>query len=234
MRYRSTLLMLIGICLCTLSSVYGQFYQRVEADFTIKEQLTDSLSNLTFGRAYYDLGQGKLIYRVKFPEREIWGFQDSIFYRKTADTTLVSASDAQAVRTSIFHLVLSGDLDNFGLPDTIFQKADVTREEGQIITTFQPIPPYDKVLGAIYISKERKVVTGVIITDKEEKILGKQFFRKYDMTLPLPFPQELIQITYRKGKAYYRITTFENIQYNVRDDEEWYAYPMPNTVGGTE
>ncbi|MEO0641476.1 MAG: hypothetical protein AAFY70_17205, partial [Bacteroidota bacterium] len=88
--------------------------------------------------------------------------------------------------------------------------------------------------GDICISKERKVVTGVIITDKEEKILGKQFFRKYDMTLPLPFPQELIQITYRKGKAYYRITTFENIQYNVRDDEEWYAYPMPTTVGGTE
>ncbi|MEL6133434.1 MAG: hypothetical protein AAFR59_08740 [Bacteroidota bacterium] len=233
MLYKIFLYFSVGIGL-SLSSAYGQFYQRVEADFTIKEQLSDSLSNLTFGRVYYDLGQQKLMYQVKFPKREIWGFRDSLFYRKTEDSVFLNKSSPEAIQTSIFHLVLAGDLENFGLPDTVFQKIDVRKEDGKIITTFHPVAPFDKVFGPVYISKEQKVVTGVILTDNEGEVIGKQFFRKYNMSLPLPFPREIIQVTYKQEKPYYRITTFEDIKYNVRDDEEWYVYPLPHTLGDTE
>lgn len=209
---------------------YGQHFYRVEADFTIKEKLNDSLSQLTIGRAYYDQQRENLLYEISFPEPLIWFLRDSNFYRIETNGDSISRQTISPimVQSSVFNMVLSDQLGTFGLSDSIYTKASTVNQGGMVITTLEPLPIYKPYLGNVLISRKGKLVLGVILMDPAGEIASKQFYRDYDLSGGIPFPREIIQLSYQFGKQVStRITTFENIQFNANDTRLRYHYQLP-------
>ncbi|MEL7342026.1 MAG: hypothetical protein AAGM67_16205 [Bacteroidota bacterium] len=208
---------------------YGQHFYRVEADFTIKEKINDSLSQLTIGRVYYDQNRESLLYDVSFPSPQIWFLSDSNFYRISDEDSINRQTISPlTVQSSVFHMVLADQLGNFGLSDSLFTKAGTVNQGGMIITTLEPLPKYEPYLGRVLISRKGKLVQGVIIMDPAGEVASKQFYRDYDLSGGLPFPQEIVQFSYQYGKQIsVRITTFENIQFNAEDTHQRYHYQLP-------
>ena len=209
---------------------YGQHFYRVEADFTIKEKLNDSLSQLTIGRAYYDQKKENLLYQVSFPEPQIWFLNDSNFYRieNKGDSVSRQTISPLTVQASVFNMVLSDQLGTFGLSDSMYQKVSTVNQGGMVITTLEPLEVFKPYLGRVLISRKGKLVQGVILMDTAGEIASKQFYRNYDLSGGLPFPREIIQLSYQFGKQVStRITTFENIQFNAEDTHQLYHYQLP-------
>lgn len=213
-----------------VSQSYGQHFYRVEADFTIKEKFNDSLSQLTIGRVYFDQNQEKLLYDVNFPAPEIWSFQDTSFFRilKKNDSVIRKTISPLVIQSSVFNLILSDQLSNYGLSDTLYVKSSTVNQGGMIITTLEPRELYQQYLGQVLISRQGKLLQGVIIMTPGGEIASKQFFRKYDLSGGIPFPQEIIQLGFKDGKQIStRITTFENFQFNADDSRQRYHYQLP-------
>ncbi|MFK7924057.1 MAG: hypothetical protein AB8H47_19020 [Bacteroidia bacterium] len=213
-----------------VSLSYGQHFYRVEADFTIKEKINDSLSQLTIGRVYFDQNQEKLLYDVNFPASEIWSFQDTSFYKvlQKNDSVIRQSISPLVIKSSVFNMILSDQLNNYGLSDTLYMKISTVNQGGMIITTLEPRDLYKKYLGTVLISRQGKLLQGVIIMNPEGEIVSKQFFRDYDLSGGIPFPKEIIQLGFQNGKQLsVRITTFENIQFNANDTRQRYHYQLP-------
>ncbi|MEO0897877.1 MAG: hypothetical protein AAFY71_15830 [Bacteroidota bacterium] len=223
-------LLLATLWLLGYGQLSAQYYHRLEADFTIKENINDSTSSLVIGKAFYDTYNQKLVYDLSFPAKEVWVFQDSLLYKESADTSSMRWSDPSAVIWSIYHLSLTNQLANFGLSDSLFEISNVEKEEDMVITTYSPLTPFDKFMGPIMLAKKGKLLDGIVFVDPQGRLVSKQFYRKYNTMGGLPFPGKMIQITYPEGTARYRITEFENVQFNQADHENWYNYPMPDPL----
>ena len=218
-------LMLNGMLALTYS-VSAQEYYRVEAEFSIKEALSDSLARLTMGKVYYDKHIRKLIYKVKFPESQVWVMEDSFYHTKTPDTLISLEIPPAMVDMSVFNLVLTDELNNYGLKDSLYFRASVEKRDGMIISTWKPHPDLAHITGDILVSRKGKLLHGVVFLDAQGDVVSKQFFRKYEMSSGLPFPTEIIQILYREDTEIHRVTSFRNIRFNVADEEDHYSYSL--------
>ncbi len=68
---------------------------------------------------------------------------------------------------------------------------------------------------------------GVIIKDREGKVLSKQFFRKYVNVLGLEVPTEMIIFNFLpSGQTHKKITTFKNVRINENENDFMYNYPV--------
>lgn len=202
---------------------FSQSFHRIEADFSIKEVWSDSLSSLTMGKVYYDKHVRRIVYQVTFPEAGTRILEDSFYHVQSVDTLYSQASSPAVVDMSIFNLVLNGDLENFGLKDSLYFKSSVKKEQGLIVSTWNPHPKISHLVGDILISKKGKLLHAIIFLDVEEKVLSKQFYRKYDLKGALPFPQEVIQFIYRDGMEIQRVSTFRNIRFNSSNETGHYT-----------
>ena len=65
------------------SSITGQkAYSRIEAEITIKE--VDSSSRITTGKMFYDKNLGTMYYSIKYPNREVIVYTDTMIYKLSA------------------------------------------------------------------------------------------------------------------------------------------------------
>ncbi|MBL4715790.1 MAG: hypothetical protein JKX95_04065 [Bacteroidia bacterium] len=99
----------------------GQQFFRIKADFSIKEKMADGKQQLTMGEVYFDKNSQKIVYNLKFPEKETWLTTDTALYRiangEVVDKNLVS----HVVGFSIFNLSLNGNLTNYGLDNSVYK-----------------------------------------------------------------------------------------------------------------
>lgn len=206
--------------------LFSQNSYRLKADFTIKQKNADGSSSLTIGKVYYDRNYKEIVYDISFPEKEIWVTKDTSLYKFNNKKFIGRLSIPAITEFSIFNLALNGTLNNFGLESSPFTIGKVEKENGMVLTTWDPPLKMTKQFGRIIISQKEKKLFGVVVFNAKGEIMLKQFFKNYDNTSGIEFPMEIVQITYLNGKESYQVTTYSNIYIDDYNEDEMYHYPI--------
>jgi hypothetical protein len=121
------------------NSLIGQHYFRMKADFSIKEKFSDGKMALTMGTVYYDRTHKKLVYDVKFPEKEQWVILDTVFYKIKDDKVVLKQFIPMLPSATIFESALANNLDNFGLENSFYKLQNVEKDADLVISTLKAI-----------------------------------------------------------------------------------------------
>lgn len=205
-----------------------EIYYRIRADFSIKEKSTDGKSSLTMGQVFYDKLKKKIVYNIRFPEKELWLFKDSLMYKiqdkKHEKKPLVPGF----IEFSIFNLALNNTLKDYGLKKTMFSLGNVTKEGDMVISTWVPKKEYDHLLGEVKISVKNNKLYGVIFYNSKKKMIGKQIFSDYITIQGFEFPTQILHFAYlENSQEIHQMTTFKNIKINDWNEAFYYDYPVP-------
>jgi hypothetical protein len=214
------------LSLLTLS-VNAQFYFRIECDISIKTKLADGTSSLTMGKAFYDRNTQKLVYDIRFPNKEIWVIKDTNVFTIANNQLIKKEKIVPLVQYTIFNIVLEGSLDHFGLKNSMYKATDVEQSEDLVITTWQVPEKYRKEAGKILTSTKNRELYGVIIYSPEGEILSKQLYKNYQTHNGIKIPGEIIQVIYNDGKESYQVISFKEVKINNMANEEYYNYHIP-------
>lgn len=207
---------------------FAQLYNRIEADFTVKEKSIDGSQNLYSGKVFFDLNYQKIVYSIQFPKKSTIVITPSALW-VIENGEIISKTDGEhLVRFSIFQLTLKGSLDNFGLEDSPFELSKVERTGEMVISTWKLPKQLIDVKSKIMLSQINKNLYGMVSFDVEGNILSKHVFEDYKVVKGIGFPTKVIQFNYLNGETQNtRITTYRNIQINNTGNEDYYNYHIP-------
>jgi hypothetical protein len=204
-----------------------QFYFRISTDFIIKAKSPAGEQQLTVGKLFFDKNLKQIVYKVSFPEKEIWVQKDTVLY-KIIDSKVVGKQRLPTgIEFSIYNLVLNGNLADYGLKKTKFRIKKVEKIEDNVISTWEPPAESKKYFGDILLSNVNQQLSGMIFKNSSGEIVVKQFFRNYIKVKGLSFPQEIVKENYVNGQKIYELTNFSNIVINDLSGDNTYDYKIP-------
>jgi len=207
--------------------LHAQDHFRMSAEFTIKSKSPDGTQHLTIGDVFYDKNIKKIVFDVRFPQKETWVQQDTILYKVKNGALLSKSSSINISDFTIFSMALSGKLSDYGLKGSKFVLTNVEKERDNMISTWEPPQAYKKFMGKVMIMKNDDNISGVIFFDKDGYIISRQFFRKYENINGMLFPTEVIVEKNINGEKFYDITTYENVKVDDYKNEDKYDYKIP-------
>ncbi len=208
-------------------TVNAQYYNRIEATISVKTKYYNGKGTLEMGKLFYDKKNNKLFYDFTFPEKQQIAFFDTTIYIIKKNQPITKLKTISFIKSTLFSIILSGDLLNYGLNgNKIYKPSKIIKENGLIITTWS-VPGKDKKIGDILVATKNKDLQGVVFLNEKSEIASKQIFNNYINVSGLRFPTEIIQIFYNEGKENYQITTFKNIIINNSKNENFYNFPVP-------
>lgn len=214
------------------SFVQAQEYYRFKADFSIKEKFVgDEKGQLITGTVYFDKNTRKVYHDIRFPAREKWLNHDTTMYKVVADTLASKRTTLPFGEFSVYNMILSQQLNDFGLNSGGYDLASVEEgANGQTTSTWNPKKELKELLGKVVLMQEQKRVTGVAIYAPTGELQGKFYFADYQMVEDLPVPGKIYQVFYPKetGKEFNRIITYKNIVINQQDEDEVYDFKLPD------
>ncbi|HPR33594.1 MAG TPA: hypothetical protein PLK12_15950, partial [Prolixibacteraceae bacterium] len=117
----------------------AQLAYRIEADIFTKTRLADSTFQISKGKLFYDKNIKKIIFDFTFPEREKIILFDTLMYTFREDTLFLKSKNLLIPDQSLFHFMLSGKMENFGLDEAQFEMKGFEKQKDMVITTW--IPP---------------------------------------------------------------------------------------------
>lgn len=202
---------------------------RIKTEYSIKYKDIRGNEILQMGSIFYDMNNKIVVMKNGFPVREILAHKDTTIYQIRNNKLLEKHQAYSNTSLTIFHLALSGKLNNFGLDDTGYHLVNVKSDKGLILTTWSPPDKFKDVLGKILVSTKNKQLFGIVFLDKNENIVAKHFYRNYRHLNGFTFPSEVLRITYEDGKESYKLTKYKNIRINeTSKNEEYYNFVIPD------
>lgn len=208
----------------------GQEYYRINADFTVKIKRGDGIMNLTKGVVYYDKNIGELIYRLSFPEPEVWVIADTSIFKIRADTLYERSSIPSINEFTVFHLSLNSGISDYGLKKSMYKVSRVEKKNDQVLSYWKIPDKLESPIDHIVVAKKDNRLTSVIMVGNDSKILSRQFFRDYIKIDAFEFPRQIVQILYDENdRESYHVTEFQNIQVNNTEHDDLFRY-MVNSV----
>ena len=209
--------------------VSAQTNHRIEGTFSTKQKVRgEEESSLISGRFYYDINQGNLLYKLTFPEPQIWLFKDTTLYiveNKKISKKLPSPVPKQF---NFFQLLLSGDLNYYGLKDSPYKIDDVKKDGDLVITVWTPPKEVKSKMGNVAISTKDKKLYGVIFYKPDGSILRKQLFSKYEFIKGVNIPTRVIDIFYKDDKEIIQESNYTKILINESSNLHYYRYMLPS------
>jgi len=224
---RNKYLLLFLLLVFHIYTGYSQDFYRFKADFTIKSKSPDNVQHLTIGTVYFDKNIKKIIFDVRFPQKETWVQKDSTIYKIIDNVVVDKNKSIDIAEFTIYNMALNGKLNNYGLKNSIFKLDKVEKEGENVILTWLPPSKYKEMMGEIKMLKNKQHVTGIVFLDNQGNIVSRQFFRKYENVDGLDFPAEIIVEKVVNGEKFYEITTYENIEVNDYQNDGKYDIQIP-------
>ncbi len=223
---RGTLLLLVAFSVNGIQA-QTEFY-RFKSDFSIKEKETGKdQGRLITGTIYYDKNLHKTIYDIRFPEPEQWLVRDTLMYRMKADTLVAQQIVPPVGEFSIFNMILSQQLNDFGLAKVGYTPGDVQQDGKQVISQWLPPAQFKAYLGPVTMAQENKRLSAAAFYDKEKNLVSKFYFKDYSVQSGLPVPGKIYQLFYREAGEFIRIMTLKNIIINQADEDSTYDFDIP-------
>lgn len=197
------------------SPILGQQAYRIKTECTVKSKTVGSHeAGLIMGTVYYDVRIGRLIFDVKFPEKETWVFVDSVQWTIRNDTLISIKPSSLKPKLSVLHLSLNQQLGGFGLEQSGYTMTSVKTEQGLVISNWSPPAAARKKMGTIALASQERQLKSVIFYHPNGKILRKQFFRKYQKISNVSLPTEVIDEIYNQDKKLFQSTEYKNTVIN--------------------
>lgn len=217
---------LIIFCFFLPGQLFGQFFFRMEGEFSIKQK-NGYFQNLTIGRFYYDRNTRKLVYKVQFPEPEIYVAFDTAMFRFKDGVLLTKERIPEIVTFSLFHLVLSQELPSYGLGTSSYRPEKTEKEKDLILTTWIPPESLRGKYGKIITALRNNVLYGTVFYTPKGELVSKQFFEDYINVSGLMVPSRIIRITLREKNEIYEEIKLKNIKLNNVEENFFYDFPLP-------
>jgi len=205
----------------------SHYFYRISTDFIIKAKAPTGEQQLTVGKLYYDKNIKQIVYHISFPEKEIWVQQDTVLYKIVNSKVISRQRIPSGIEFSIYNLVLNGNLADYGLKKTKFKIKKVEKEDGNVISTWEPPASLKKYMGDILLSNVNQQLNGIIFKNITGEIVVRQFFKNYTNVKGLSFPKEIVKENYVNGQKIYELTEFTNILINDVSVENTYNYKIP-------
>ncbi len=203
----------------------GQQISRVSCDFSVKTKVKGkAASKLVLGTCYYDIHVGRLIYDIRFPEKERWIFMDSIQWVVRNDSVVEVLPASIRPELSVMHLSLKQELSHYGLKNSSFKITEVAQDKGLVITTWAPPAAASKKIGKVATSTKNKQLYGVLFYSPAGEIIRKQFYQNYLTMQGLPFPTEVVDIVIEEKEEIWQQTTYVNVKLNDLKNSNIYTY----------
>lgn len=213
------------LCLMMFHPLQGQDFYRMNADFTVKIRRSDSTMNLTRGSVYYDKNIRELIYRVTFPQPEVWVIADTSIFKYRADTLYERVYIPSVNEFTVFHLSLNADLSDFGLKSSMFRASKVEKRNDQVLTYWKIPEQAASSIDHVIVAKKKDRLESVIMVGEDSRIMSRQFFRDYLSIGAFDFPRQIVQIIPDKsGANNYQVTEFRNIEVNDMQHDHLFRY----------
>lgn len=221
-------LLFFWLALWSTSSEAQSNFFRFKADFSIKEkEAGKEQGRLIMGTIRYDKNLHKTVYDIRFPEPEQWLLRDTFMYRMNADSLISQQTVPPVGEFSIFNLILSQELQDFGLSKVGYTPGTVQQENNQVLSQWLPPEALKSYLGPVTLSQEHKRLTAAAFYDKDSRLLSKFYFQDYTVHSGLPVPGKIYQIYYRESGEFVRLMTLKNILINQTDEEHIYDFDLP-------
>lgn len=228
-RYKSTSLLIVFFFVAFIPFSFAQTYNRIEAEFSVKEKKYNGKQQLSMGHVYYDRQHGKIVYDITFPKKSTMIMTNEALIIVKNNTVVFRKPANHLVKFSIFNLSLKGSLPHFGLKETPFTLSNVEKEDNMVISTWKLPEEQVKEKSKILLSHIDKQLQGIVTYGKDETIISKQFFENYTTVKGLNFPKRVVQFMYiGEDKKNTRITTYKNIKVNHTGNEALYNYIIPD------
>lgn len=210
-----------------LFNLSAQDYFRLRVDFTTKTKPAEGKSNLTKGTIFYDKYTKELIYDIQFPEKEKWVVQDSWIYKLVNDSVYFTEEIPSLNEFTVFHLALNSNLSYFGLDQAKYSIGKVDKV-GELIVTYWNIPPQiQKMISSIAVARKDNSLHSVIITNQNNQISSRQFFKDYIRKGGFEIPGTIVQIFYDENqRENYQVMEFKNVVLNDTENENDYHYRL--------
>lgn len=220
----TVIIILSGIC----SFAQVDIYYRLRVDFTVKEKYSDGKTSLTIGQVFYDKVKRNLIYNVKFPEKELWVYNDTVMHVVKGLSTEKKAIVPGFIDYSVFNLTLNNRLKDYGLKKSnIFELKEILKDQGMVISVWKPKKEYAKILGEVKISVQNNKLLGVIVYNPAGQMIGKQIFTEYIKASGVEFPSEIISYTYKDNKEVSKqLISYKNLVINEQKEDYFYNYSV--------
>ncbi len=212
------------------SALDGQPYNRLTADFSLKEIDEKDSARLITGKVYFDQGNKQIVYDIQFPRNSLWVINDSFIYKIKGDSLISRKPVGKLVAFSIFNLALSGDLENYGLAKTPYNLENVREKDGKTIMTWKPPEKLNDKFGKIELSRKGQEINALISYDPKGGLIGQQFFRDFVKVEGLLFPQKIYQKIYTKKGMRKKITSYSNIKLNNFNNEEGFYVNLSDRI----
>lgn len=225
MQMKKTLLFVFFslIVCCTLSAQYAY---RLNADILTKTRLVDSTFQVSKGKVYYDMNAKKIIYDLKFPNKEKIVLFDTLMYTFNEQGLQSKTLNYLLPEQSIFHFMLTGNLDNYGLYESNFTTTAVEKHKDLVITTWCPPEQMKPILSKIQIATRNKLIYSITMFDGDEQILNRQILKNYQYIDGINIPTEILLATYLSQGTVYQIITLNNIKINERGNDQKYNHEL--------
>ncbi len=219
-----------ALCLLLLQvftyQAFAQIHYRIEADYSLKEKSSTGHENLMLGRVYFDKNYRQMVFDISFPEKEILIINDTASIYALSNHYEKHKLSTSLIDFSVLGLVLSGQLEYFGLRQTPYQLTKVEKDEGLVISTWELTDKrIESSVRKMMLSQKDNRLHGLITFGANDQIIAKQFFSEYQLVNGLEIPSKVIQISYLPdGGEFKKITNYTNIKVNNQQNESFYRY----------
>jgi len=217
---------LILTCLvCFYSNLFSQENYRFQCDFSIKTLNFDSTLQLTVGSVFCDAQANRTVYRIQFPNAEMWLQTDSFIFKILANKKNEKLKLPQDFEHNIFLLILNNQLNTFGLQSQGYELRNVRRDDSLTVLEWLPKNADKFDCPKILISRKNNQLFGLVFFSQKAEIYLKIFFNKYIFENGLAVPTEIFKIRIINNQESYEKTTLENIKINNFEDDNLYIFP---------
>lgn len=205
---------------------YAQNSFRFKADITTKIKNLDGSFQYTKGTALYDRNVKKIIYKISFPQKEIFVSVDTLIY-KFVDNKLASVvGNPLKPEYSIYHFILNNDIADFGLKKSSFTIANVEKVDDLILTKWIPPSGSKSFFGNIMVSTKNKRLNSVLIYNSKGELVNRQIYKKYQSVNGVEIPTEILTVTYIGEVKKYQIVEFHNVAINEMGNDSEYNFNL--------
>jgi hypothetical protein len=217
----------IVLMLLMVNITFGQLHARIEGNILSKETLPSGAIQLNSGKFYYDTKYKKVVYDMKFPNIETIITKDTTTYILQNGALKNKIITYAAPETSIFHLALTGKINNFGLDNKNIYKIDkYEKQNDKVIVSWKPKVKLDKI-GPIKMMLKENKLEAIIFYDPAGTIIAKQYFKNYSTVSGVDFPGEVIFVNIKNKKESFRVIKYHKIKINDFKSDNFYNFSVP-------
>lgn len=219
------LTVLIKYCVLLLLSsqvMVGQAHYRFSSDYSIKEIDTNGVQKVSFGRVYLDRQVHALNFEQRFPTHKVYSFSDHLLSVSTADTSFGVVVPKGLFQYTIYNIILSNQLSDYGLDDSKCKLIGVSQKEGKVVRAYEFLDQSHREMHLV--KSHQDLIEVMVIFNEQGHLVSKSFFEEYQLVGGLMVPHRIVQFWYRpSGKVSKKISTLRDVILDEKSNHGHYA-----------